>query len=205
MLEKSVEAIREAEEREGAKTRVRLMESHCEELEDLADKVKKQAVRETEPEPMIELGEEIEYRRDNMVNLAQMLKQDIPNEFKEPAQRALQESAKMAKEGQCKLGDLKARLEFRSFDSEAGSYRGPAPSAGEAVPGSCPFSGNPVGGGARIGAGRSSISTDVMALLRGWGQLRAYDSGWPVFDAATPATPDSRRSGWPTGRHTIPL
>ncbi len=79
LLEGAMEAISEAEEREGAKTRVRLMESHCEELEDLADKVEKQAESETEPEPLIELGEEIEYRRDNVVNLAQLLKEDIPN------------------------------------------------------------------------------------------------------------------------------
>jgi hypothetical protein len=97
-----VEAIRKAEEREGAETRVRLMESHCEELEDLTDKVEKQAVSEKEPELLIELGAEIEYRRDNVVNLAQMLKEDMPEEFKESAQKALQESAKMAKEGQRK-------------------------------------------------------------------------------------------------------
>jgi hypothetical protein len=135
LLEEAVEAFREAE-REGAKTRIRLMESNCEELEDLADKVKKQAVSETEPEPLIELGEEIEYKRDNVVNLAQMLKENMPNEFKE---RALQDSAKMAKDGQRKLCDLRACLEFCSFDSEASSYSGPAPSAAEAVPESRPL------------------------------------------------------------------
>jgi hypothetical protein len=57
LLEEAVEAFCEAEEREGAETRIRLMESHCEELEDLADKVEKQAVSETELEPLIELGE----------------------------------------------------------------------------------------------------------------------------------------------------
>jgi hypothetical protein len=87
----------------------------------------------------------------------------------------------MAKEGQLKLGDLRARLEFRSFDSEAGSYRGLALLAAEAVPRCSPFSRDPVGAG--IGAGSSSISTDLTALLRGWGQLRANDSGWPVFDS----------------------
>jgi hypothetical protein len=55
LLEESVGALQEAEEREGAETRVRLMESHCEELESLADQVEKQAVTETEPEPLIEL------------------------------------------------------------------------------------------------------------------------------------------------------
>ncbi len=97
MLEEAVEAIREVEEREGAEIRVRLMESHCDELVDLTDKVEKQAVSKTDPEPLIELGEEIEYRRDNVVNLAKILKEDVPEEFKEQAQRALNESAKMAK------------------------------------------------------------------------------------------------------------
>jgi hypothetical protein len=49
------------------------MERHCEEQEDLTDKVEKQAVSEMEPEPLIELREEIEYRRDNVVNLVHML------------------------------------------------------------------------------------------------------------------------------------
>ncbi len=78
LLEEAVEAIREAEEREGAETRIRLMESHCEELQDLADKVEKQAASETEPEPLIELREEIEYKRDNVVNLGLMLKGNMP-------------------------------------------------------------------------------------------------------------------------------
>jgi hypothetical protein len=102
------------------------MESHCEELEDLADQVEKQAVSETEQEPLNELEEEMEYKRDNVVSLAQALKETIPAEFKERAQRAVQDSAKITREGKRRLGDLRVRLEFRSFDSEAGSYRGPA-------------------------------------------------------------------------------
>jgi hypothetical protein len=124
LLEEAIEAICEVEWRERAETRVWLMESHCEELEDLTEKVEKQVVSETDPEPLIEPGEEIEYRRDNVVNLAQRLKEDVPEAFKECAQRALHESTKMAKEGQRKLGNLKARLEFCSFDSESGSYGG---------------------------------------------------------------------------------
>jgi hypothetical protein len=97
MLAEAVEA-NEAEEREGEEVRVRLMETNCDELADLADRVEKQAIVETEPEPLIELGEEIEYRREKM------LKGNIHEEFKERAQRALNESAKMAKEGQCLTG-----------------------------------------------------------------------------------------------------
>jgi hypothetical protein len=53
----------------------------------------------------------------------------------------------MASEGRHKLGDLRARLEFRSFDSEAGSYRGPVTSAMEAVNESRPLSRARGGGG----------------------------------------------------------
>jgi hypothetical protein len=83
--------------------------------------VEKQAASETEPEHLIELGEEMEYKKDNVVSLAQTLKDTIPAKFKERAQQAVQESAKIAREGRRKLGDLRARLEFRSFDSKAGS------------------------------------------------------------------------------------
>jgi hypothetical protein len=82
------------------------MESHCEELESLADQVEKQAASETEPEPLIELEEEMEYKKDNVVSLAQALKETILVEFKERARRAVQDSAKIAREGKRKLGDL---------------------------------------------------------------------------------------------------
>ncbi len=74
--------------------------------------MEKQAISKTEKEPLIKLGEEIEYKGDNVVNLAQMLKEDIPDEFKERAQRALQESAKMAKEGQRSWAISKPALSF---------------------------------------------------------------------------------------------
>jgi hypothetical protein len=158
--------------------------------------VEKQAASETELEPLIELGEEIEYKRDNLVSLGQLLKGDVPSELKE---RALQDSAKMAKEGQRKLGDLRARLEFRSFDSEVGSYRGPAPSAAEAVPESRPLSG--ISGEARVGATSSAVPTDLSALLRGWGQLRANDNGWPVFDGRYASYPRFKKE-WVAYRET---
>ncbi len=82
------------------------MESHCEELESLANQVEKQAVSETEPEPLIKLKEEMEYKKDNVVSLAQALKETIPVEFKERAQQAVLDSAKIAREGKRRLGDL---------------------------------------------------------------------------------------------------
>jgi hypothetical protein len=74
MLAEAVEAIREAEETEGEEVKIWLMETNCDELANLADKVEKQAIAETEPEPLIELGEEIECRRENMANLAKKKK-----------------------------------------------------------------------------------------------------------------------------------
>ncbi len=142
-------AFRETEEREGAETRVRLMESHCEELEGLTDQVREASCEQdrarapdrTRRRDQVQEGQPGEPGTD--------AKENIPNEFKERAQRVLQDSTKMAKEGQRKLGNLRARLEFRSFDSEAGSYRGPVTSAVEAAPESRPLSGATKG--ARLG------------------------------------------------------
>ncbi len=89
LLEEASRALREAEEKEGAETRVRLMESQCEELESLADQMEKQAATETEPEPLVELAEEMEYKKGNVASLAQALKETIPAEFKERAQQAI--------------------------------------------------------------------------------------------------------------------
>ncbi len=99
VLREAMEAIHKDKEREGEEVRVRLMETSCKELISLGDRVEKQAAAETEPEPLIELGEEIEYRRENVANIAKLLTGDIHEEFKERAQRALDKSAKVTKEG----------------------------------------------------------------------------------------------------------
>jgi hypothetical protein len=117
----------------------------------------------------------MEYKKDNVVSLAQALKETILVEFKERARQAVQDSAKIAREGKRKLGDLRARLEFRSFYSEAGSYRGPAGLAVEAGPERRPLSGAPERGRGS-GGGSPPAATDLAVLLRGWGQLRANDN-----------------------------
>ncbi len=91
--------------------RVRLMETNCDQLISLADRVEKQAAVETEP-PLIELGKEIEYRRDNVTNVAKLLKGNIYEEFKKRAWMSLDESVKAAKEGRRKLDDLRQNLSF---------------------------------------------------------------------------------------------
>ncbi len=184
LLEEAGKALEEAEEREAAEAKVRLMESQCEELESLADQVEKQTVTETEPEPLIELAEEMEYKKGNeprATSLAQALKETIPAEFKERVQQAIRDSAKIAEEGRRRLGDLRARLEFRSADSEAGSYKGPMGPVAGGGPEYC----LPVGAlerRERMGENSSLAAHDLATLLRGWGQLRENDNGWPTFD-----------------------
>ncbi len=72
--------------------------------------MEKQAADETEPGPLIELGEEIEYRRDNAVRLARLLKGNIHEELKERTQRALDESVKAAKEGPQRMDTFRVRF-----------------------------------------------------------------------------------------------
>jgi predicted HicB family RNase H-like nuclease len=57
LLEEAAEALKEAEAREAAEAKVRIMEDQCEELVNLAEQAGKQTVTETEPEHFIELEE----------------------------------------------------------------------------------------------------------------------------------------------------
>jgi hypothetical protein len=135
-----------------------------------------------EPEPLIELAEEIEQRKETVESLGQSLKETIPVELKERAQQAVQDSVRIAGEGRRWLGHVRARLVFRSADLETGSYRGPM-GAGTAAadPWQRPPGGAP---GVRNEAAEDGMSTTdgLAALLRGWGQLKANDNGWPTFD-----------------------
>ncbi len=164
LLEESTRALQEAEVREGAEAKVRLMESQCEELQSLADQVEKQATTEMEAEPLIELEEELEYKRGNVASLAQTLKEAIPVEFKERAQQAVQDSTKIAEEGKRRLANLRARLKFRSADSEAGSYKGPVGPVVEAGPGNHLPTEAPERG-RRTGEGSSPAADDLAILL----------------------------------------
>ncbi len=143
-----------------------------------------------------------------MANIAKLLKGDIHEEFKERAQRALNESAKAAKEGRRKLDDLRARLEFRSVDSEAGSYRGGhSVRSEEAAPRGRPLTGSSARQAgdtwARAGPGVNNqpASKELVTLLRGWGQLRANDSSWPMFDGKNASYPRFKRE-WKAYRET---
>jgi hypothetical protein len=100
---------------------------------------------------------------------------------------------------------VKTRLEFISKDSESGSYKG---ATGEGVvPGQWRTAAEELGEKDGLeeemeepyGAGSESL----LDVMRGWGQLKANDRGWPTFDGRY-ASCASRRSGEPTGRPTTP-
>jgi hypothetical protein len=201
LLEEAEQALKEAKAREAAEAKVRIMESQCEELASPAEQAEKQAASETEPEPLIELAEEMEHRKGTVESLGQSLKETIPAEFKERAQQAIQDSVKIAEEGRRWLGHARARLEFRSADSEAGSYRGPM-GAGAAVDLSwCQPSGGAPEERSRAAEDSMSATDGLATLLRGWGQLKANDSGWPTFDGRYASYPRFKKE-WRAYRET---
>jgi hypothetical protein len=75
------------------------MESQCEELANLAEQAEKQAASETEPEPLIELAEEMEHRKDTVEGLGQSLEETIPAEFKKRVKQAVKDSVQIVEEG----------------------------------------------------------------------------------------------------------
>jgi ketopantoate reductase len=85
IMRKVADAVHRVEAREAEEARVRLMETNRDELINLADKVEGRAADEMEPSLLIELGEEIEYRRDNVASIARLLKGNIHEELKERA------------------------------------------------------------------------------------------------------------------------
>jgi hypothetical protein len=117
------DAVHKAEAREAEEARVRLMETNRDKLVDLADKVEGRGAEEAESNLLIELGEEIEYSQDNVASIARMLKGNIHEEFKEKAQRALDESVEAARVGQRKLDAFRARLELLLLPTDIGGHR----------------------------------------------------------------------------------
>ncbi len=77
------------------------------------------------------------------------------------------------------MDHVKTRLEFISKDSESGSYKG---ATGEGV---VPY---------------GASSEGLVDVMRGWGQLKANDSGWPTFDGRYASYP--RFKEWRAYRET---
>jgi hypothetical protein len=190
-MEEAAEALKEAEAREAAEAKVRIMEDQCKELANLTEQAGKQIAAEAETEHLIELEEEMEQRKDTVEELGQSLKGAIPAEFKERAQQAVQDSIKIVEEGKRYVEHVRARLEFISADSESGSYKGPT-GAGVAARSWRQPAGEP---GERNRTAETSMAGPggLVNVNRGWGQLKANNSGWPTFDGRYASYPRFKR------------
>jgi hypothetical protein len=191
LVEEAAEALKEAEAREEAKAKVRIMEDHCEELENLAEQAGKQIPVKAETEHLIDLEEEMEQRKDTEEDLGQTLKETVPAELKERVEQAVQDSIKMVEKGKWNVEHVRARLEFISADLESGSYKGPTGKGATANPWRSAVE--------ELGEEDRTVETSkvghegLASVLRSWGQLKANDSGWPTFEGRYASYPRFKR------------
>jgi hypothetical protein len=123
LMEKAEEVLKEAEAREEAEAKIRIMESQCEQLAGLAEQAESQIPAEAEVKLLVDLEEEIEQRKEIVGDLGRELKETTPEELKGRVEEAIKESVVMAKKGRRYVDHVKTRLEFGSKDSEASSYK----------------------------------------------------------------------------------
>jgi F0F1-type ATP synthase membrane subunit b/b' len=202
LLEEAEKVLREAEAREEAEAKIRIMEGQCEELVSLAEQAGNQIPAEAEVELLVDLEEEIGQRKEMVGNLGRALKEIVPEELKGRVEEAIQESVVMAKKGRRYVDHVKTRLEFGSKDSEASSYKG----ATGAAPGRWQTAAEELREESepedKVGAPSGVSSGDLLDFMRGFGHMQAMIAGGLSSMGDTPITRDSRRSGEPTGRPT---
>ncbi len=128
LMEKAEEALKEAEEREEAEAKIRIMEGQCEELADLAALAGKQVPAEAEVEVLEELEEEMDQRKEMVGDLGQALRETVPEGLKDRVEEAMRESVAIATRGRRYVDHVKTRLDF-SKDSESGSSKAVAGAA----------------------------------------------------------------------------
>ncbi len=203
LMEEAEEVLKKAEAREEAEARLRIMESKCEELAELAEQAGKQVPAEAEAELLVDLEEGIGQRKETVGDLGRVLKETAPAELKDRVEQAIQDSVMMAQKGRRYVDHVKTRLEFISKDSELGSYKR---AMGEgAVPGQWRTAAEELGeeDGSEeeleepCGAGSDSL----LDVMRGWGHLKANDSGWPKFDGRYASYPRFKKE-WRAYRET---
>jgi hypothetical protein len=132
LLERAEAALREAEEREEAEAKIRIMETQCEELASLTVQAGKQVPAEAEAEVLEELEEEMDHREEMVEALGRVLKDTVPEGLKDQVEEALKESVAVAAKGRRYVDHVRARLDF-SKDSELSSSKaaaGVAPGGG---------------------------------------------------------------------------
>jgi hypothetical protein len=122
LLEKAEIALKEAEEREEAEAKVRVMETQCEELVNLTMQAGKQVPAEAEAEVLEELEEDMDHREGMVEALGQALKDAVPESLKGRVEEAMKESVAVAAKGRRYVDHVRARLDF-SKDSESSGSR----------------------------------------------------------------------------------
>jgi hypothetical protein len=185
LIEKAKEVLKEAERREEAEAKVRIMEGQCEELADLAAQAGKQVPAEAEVEVLEELEEEIDQRKEMVGDLGRALRETILEELKDRMEEAMKESVVIATKGRRYVDRVKTRLDF-SKDSESGSSK----AAAGAAPGGWQTTAEELGEVFEEDSESEDeeeevtgvASGDLLDFMRGFGHMQANDSGWPVFD-----------------------
>jgi hypothetical protein len=122
LLERAEAALKEAEEREEAEAKVRIMETQCEELVNLTMQAGKQVPAEAEAEVLEELEEDMDHREGMVEALGQALKDAVPESLKGRVEEAMKESVAVAAKGRRYVDHVRARLDF-SKDSESSGSR----------------------------------------------------------------------------------
>ncbi len=119
--------LKEAEMREEAEAKVRIMEGQCEELAGLAAQAGKQVPAEAEVEILEELEEEIDQRKELVGDLGRALRETIPEELKDRMEEAMKESVVIATKGRRFVDHVKTRLDSAKTRSLAAPrlLRGP--------------------------------------------------------------------------------
>jgi hypothetical protein len=203
LLEKAEEVMKKAEAREEAEARIRIMESQCKMLAELAEQAGKQVPAEAETELLIDLEEEIGQRKDTVRDLGRALKETVPEELKGRVEQAIQDSVVMAQKGRRYVDHVKTRLEFASKDSESSSYKGAT--GGGAAPGRWQTAAKELGekdeSGDEAEGPYGGGSEGLLDIMRGLGHMQANDSGWPTFDRRYASYPRFKKE-WKAYRET---
>jgi hypothetical protein len=202
-MEKAEEVVKKAEAREEAEARIRIMESQCEVLAELAQQAGKQVPAEAETVLLIDLEEEIGQRKETVGDLERALRETIPEELKDRVEQAIQDSVAMARKGRRYVDHVKTRLEFASKDSESGSYKSPA--GGGIAPGRWQTAAEELGeeddSEDETEETHGEGSGGLLNIMRGLGHMQANDSGWPTFDGRYASYPRFKKE-WKAYRET---
>jgi hypothetical protein len=208
LMEKAEEALKRAEEREEAEAKIQIMEGQCEELADLAALAGKQIPAEAKVEVLEELEEEMDQRKEMVGDLGRALRETVPEGLKDQMEEALRESVAIATKGRRYVDHVKTRLDF-SKDSESGSSKAAAGAAtggwqtaaeelGEVLTESRESDDESEDEAERT---MGVAHRDLLDFMRGLGQMRANDSGWPAFDGRYASYPRFKKE-WKAYRET---